>query len=99
MNGTGTNYADAFFDINYVKVFGLTDSVLEPSIAPGGTTVLVSATASPTAGNTNTNGSGSGSGNGGSGSDGGNGAAQGARVVGATVVGAGVVAAFAWALM
>lgn len=97
MNGTGTNYANAFFDINYVKVFSLDDVAFEPSIAPGGSTTLIAATGVPTSGggNANTNGSGSGSG---SGSGGGNGAVS-AKIVGATVVSASFVAAFAWALM
>ena len=49
----GSNYADAYFSINYVKVFSLTDGVLVPS-ASGGSTVLVtesatSATSEPSA--------------------------------------------------
>lgn len=37
VNGTGANYADAFFDINYVKVFSFDSTT---SAAPGGSTTL-----------------------------------------------------------
>ncbi|KAI0742915.1 concanavalin A-like lectin/glucanase domain-containing protein [Daedaleopsis nitida] len=98
VNGTGANYHDAFFDINAVKVFSLDSAApLDPSLSAG-TTVLVSATASPS-GSSGSNGNSDSTGNNGSGSGGGGNGAAGGILVGASVVGASVIAAFAWVLM
>ncbi|KAI1787368.1 concanavalin A-like lectin/glucanase domain-containing protein [Ganoderma leucocontextum] len=88
----GTNYADAYFDINYVKVFSLTAGVLVPSVS-GGSTVLVTQTGSAASA------SGSSSATGAAGSQGGgNAAAVGASSY-VAVVGATVLAAVSWMLL
>ncbi|TFK92177.1 glycoside hydrolase family 16 protein [Polyporus arcularius HHB13444] len=96
VNGTGANYADAFFEVNYVKVFSLNSTVLSPS-SSGGSTVLETATTTASVGGSSaTEKSG---GTSGDNTAGGNGAATGPAVAGLTVLGATVVAAFAWAFM
>ena len=88
----GTNYTYAYFDINYVKVFSLTDGVLVPTVS-GGSTVLVTQTGSASG----TSGSGSSSATGSSGS-GGNAALVSASSY-VAVVGATVLAAVSWMLL
>ena len=95
----GTNYNDAYFDISYVKVFSLTDGVLLPSVS-GGSTVLVSATATDaTAEPSGTSGSSGGGNSGSSGSGGGNGAESGVAKAYVALVGATFLAAFSWTLL
>ncbi|RPD63371.1 hypothetical protein L227DRAFT_521471 [Lentinus tigrinus ALCF2SS1-6] len=93
VNGTGANYADAFFEVNYVKVYSVNSTVLSPSVSGGSTVFSTATTTASAGGSSGTNASGSGSGSGG------NGAAQGPMVAGLTVLGATVVAALAWAMM
>ncbi|TBU31022.1 concanavalin A-like lectin/glucanase domain-containing protein [Dichomitus squalens] len=86
----GSNYADAYFSINYVKVFSLTDGVLVPS-ASGGSTVLVTesasdATSEPSASST-------------TGSQSGNKAATLGANAYVAVAGATVLAAVSWILL
>ncbi len=89
----GTNYADAYFDINSVKVFSLTAGVLVPSVS-GGSTVLVTQTGSATAA------SGSSSATGAAGNEiGGNGSAAVGAGSYVAVVGATVLAAVSWMLL
>lgn len=47
VNGTGANFAEAYFEINYVKVYSVNNSVLAPTVS-GDTTVLVTAAFSST---------------------------------------------------
>ncbi|KAI0633311.1 concanavalin A-like lectin/glucanase domain-containing protein [Trametes polyzona] len=48
----GTNYADAFFEISYIKAFSTDSSTLIASVS-GGSTILATATAGPNAGSNN----------------------------------------------
>ena len=95
MINNGSKFDDAYFAINYVKVFS-TAQPLDP-VASGTQTLLTSATdlgASATGSGSNPSGT-----SGSSGSGGGSGAPRGA-VVGVTAVVLGAVgAAFVWAMM
>ena len=90
VNGTGTNYADAFFEVNYVKVYSINATVLDPTVS-GGSTIFSTASSTASAGGSSSTDT--------SGSGGGNAAPQGPVVAGLTVLGATVVAALAWAMM
>lgn len=48
----GTNYADAFFEISYIKAFSTDSSTLVASVV-GGSTILATATASVDSGSAN----------------------------------------------
>ncbi|CDO77489.1 Glycoside Hydrolase Family 16 protein [Trametes cinnabarina] len=89
----GSKYADAYFEISYIKAFSLSSPLV--ASASGGSTVYVSATASAS-------GSGSSSGTSGSGSSGSNAGMPKAQVdaVGyVAFVGATALAAFSWMLL
>ncbi len=94
----GTKYNDAYFELSYVKVFSVDDTVLLPTVS-GGTTVLVTATATDaTAEPSGTNGS-SGSSGGDSGSGGSNGADSSVAKACAVLVGGIILAAVSWTLL
>ena len=96
MPGNGSNYADAYFAINYVKVFS-TAQPLDPVVS-GTQTLLTSATETGTASQTGSGSSASGTTTTGSNTGGGSGALGGVRVGAAVVLGA-VGAAFAWSML
>ncbi|KAH9886712.1 concanavalin A-like lectin/glucanase domain-containing protein [Cubamyces lactineus] len=91
---SGANYADAYFEISYIKVYSNSSALV--ASASGATTVLVSETASPTAGSSGSGNGSTGSGSGTSGTNGGLSVAQtGARAY-VALVGATALAAFSW---
>ena len=89
MINNGTNYADAYFAINYVKAFS-TAQPLDPVVS-GTQTLLTSATGSATATGASPSGSGS--------TTGSSGAVRVSTGVGSAVGLGAVVAAAVWAIM
>ena len=59
INTNGSNYADAYFEIASIKVFTVNETVLTPTLS-GSSTVLTTATGSPSSPGTNSSGSDSG---------------------------------------
>lgn len=96
MINNGTAYDDAYFEINYVKVYSNT-AALTPTVS-GGTTVLASDTAGVSATGSASGSAASASGSAGSGS-GSNAAAVAGVRAGLAMWGATVCAAFVWALL